>query len=97
MGRMKSKHVRTVGKELVSKHSDAFGTNFSENSKVIRETGMVRSKEERNKLAGEITNEMKHKKANEQHEIHAPIQEAVPTEKNEVVAEKTEVPAEAVQ
>ena len=60
MGRTKGKHLKTIAKQLTSKHRDKFTDKFEFNKNRVREAKLVESsKEERNKLAGEITNLIK--------------------------------------
>ena len=66
MGRMKGKHTRSVAKDLLEKFPGKFSDKFDENKKVLAELGMLTNmKDERNKLAGEITNLVKRSKKKE--------------------------------
>ena len=59
MGRIKSKAVKTMAKDLVVEHGAKFSTDFNNNKAVLAEVKKIDSKRVRNILAGEITNEMK--------------------------------------
>ena len=70
MGRTKGKHLKVLAKELVKKYRSRFSGSFEENKRVLSEAKLLAgSKEERNKLAGELTNlvkrQMKVEKADE--------------------------------
>ena len=66
MGRMKGKHTRSVAKDLLVKYPGKFSDKFDENKKVLAELGMLKNmKDERNMLAGEITNLVKRSKKKE--------------------------------
>lgn len=67
MGKTKPKYLRTIAGSLSNKHEKEFTTNFEENKRKVKEMNLIEySKEERNKLAGEITQEMKKKTLREE-------------------------------
>lgn len=69
MGRQKGRHLQVAAKQLVARDPDAFSIDFRENKARLKELDLVEhSTEERNKLAGAITNEMKKLKAREKEE-----------------------------
>lgn len=69
MGRQKGRHLKVAAKQLVARDPDAFSIDFKENKGKLKEMDLVEhSREERNKLAGAITNEMKKLKAREKAE-----------------------------
>ncbi len=60
MGRTKGVHLRTTARVLVERYPNAFGLSYSKNKDLIKKIGLLKdSKEEQNKLAGEITNLVK--------------------------------------
>lgn len=59
MGRQKGRHLNVAAKKLVHEFPDKFSTEFEENKKRLNELEAITySKEERNKLAGAITDIM---------------------------------------
>jgi ribosomal protein S17E len=67
---MKGTHLHVAAKKLMKDYSDLLGETFESNKKALHELGILKgSKEERNKLAGELTNNMKKKKKNEKKEV----------------------------
>ena len=68
LGRMKGTHLHVAAKKLVEVHPGEFSTEFGDNKKLLHELGVLKgSKKERNKLAGEIGNIIKHKAPREKH------------------------------
>ncbi|HEV8290108.1 MAG TPA: hypothetical protein VGQ00_04115 [Candidatus Norongarragalinales archaeon] len=60
MGRTKGVHIHSTAKALVKKAPQIFGTTFDKNKDSLRKLGLLKEgKEERNKLAGEVTVLMK--------------------------------------
>ena len=53
MGRIRTKQVKNLSKDLVESHPDKFSTDFEENKKFLDELGLE-NKFLRNKLAGYI-------------------------------------------
>ncbi|MFH0836001.1 MAG: hypothetical protein V1834_02450 [Candidatus Micrarchaeota archaeon] len=75
---MKGTHLHVAAKKLVSYYATEFSADFENNKKVLHELGILKgSKEERNKLAGEIGNMMKHKVRNEKHDEPAEAAQAI--------------------
>jgi len=69
---MKGKHTRSVAKELVMQHPENFSEKFDDNKDAIANVKMPNGakmlngmKDERNMLAGEITNQMKRRNKKE--------------------------------
>lgn len=74
MGRMKGTHLHVAAKKLMKDYSDKLGDTFESNKKALFDLGILKgSKEERNKLAGELTNNMKKKKKNEKKDAPAEV------------------------
>ena len=68
MGRIKSTAIKTLGNELVAKHSEKFATDFGKNKKSLAEIKEFKSKRTRNIVAGFITKRMQAKNAGESEE-----------------------------
>ena len=47
--------IKRLSTEILSEYKDSFGTDFSENKKMLNEITIVRSKGLKNKIAGYIT------------------------------------------
>lgn len=61
MGRIKTKPIKRVTKELVKRHSDTFKKDFTENKVLVRKYADIKSKKIRNTIAGYVTKLMKTK------------------------------------
>ncbi len=59
MGRIKTKDIKTIGRELVEKFPDKFNINFEYNKRVLDDLKLFESKKMRNKVAGYIVRLMK--------------------------------------
>ncbi|MCD6398605.1 MAG: 30S ribosomal protein S17e [Candidatus Aenigmarchaeota archaeon] len=53
MGRVRSKLVKNVSKNLIKKYPDELSRDFDKNKEFLRE--MIESKKNRNKIAGYVT------------------------------------------
>jgi small subunit ribosomal protein S17e len=62
MGRIKTKKVKRVTKDIFSKFGDKFTTDFNANKAVVNTVANVRSKKLRNVIAGYCTRLFKQKK-----------------------------------
>lgn len=54
MGRVKTKNIKKVAKQLVDKYPDEFNENFAENKQKVGEYTTAQTKPLRNKIAGYI-------------------------------------------
>ncbi|MBU3905282.1 MAG: 30S ribosomal protein S17e [Nanoarchaeota archaeon] len=54
MGRIKTRWMKTVANELVTRYPKKFNTDFDNNKKVIDEMNLIADKIIRNKVAGYI-------------------------------------------
>ena len=54
MGRIRTRWVKNLAKELVAKHPDKFNEDFENNKKVLAELKIVEEKSVRNKISGYI-------------------------------------------
>ena len=62
MGRVKGRHLKVLAKKLVERNPGVFTERFADNKVKLREFRMLEeSREEQNKLAGEIGNRVKRK------------------------------------
>lgn len=61
MGRIRTKEVKRLAKQLVEKYGDRFSKDFETNKQVLNELGIFSSKKMRNKVAGYIVRLMKQK------------------------------------
>ena len=59
MGRIKTIAVKSLAGELIRKHGSKFTTDFGKNKEVLKEVKPIKSKKERNILAGYLTKKMK--------------------------------------
>lgn len=67
MGRQKGHHLNVIAKKLLEKRPDLFSTDFKTNKEQIVKLGILKeTHQERNKLAGEITNLVKQMRAEEE-------------------------------
>jgi small subunit ribosomal protein S17e len=72
MGRMKSRHLRTLAKQLIERFPQDFGTDFNKNKEKIMAMHLADySKEARNKIAGEVTAILEHQAKREAEETGA--------------------------
>jgi small subunit ribosomal protein S17e len=55
MGRIKTRLLKAVTKDIMEKHSDKLDTEFEQNKKVVQEHTDVSSKKLRNVIAGYAT------------------------------------------
>jgi len=61
MGRIRTKEVKRLAKQLVEKYPDKFSSDFETNKQALNELGIFTSKKMRNKVAGYIVRIMKQK------------------------------------
>jgi len=54
MGRVKTKNIKKVAKQLVEKYPDEFSENFNDNKQKVGESTTAQTKPLRNKIAGYI-------------------------------------------
>lgn len=54
MGRIKTKLIKSTGKQLLKEYGDKFSVDFENNKKVLDEMKVSQHKSVRNKLAGYI-------------------------------------------
>ncbi len=67
MGSVKGKHIKSLAKKLIDKNPSVFTERFADNKLKLKEFRILEgSREEQNKLAGEIGNRVKRK--NKPHE-----------------------------
>jgi small subunit ribosomal protein S17e len=59
MGRVKTKNIKRVGKQLIEDYPDEFSEDFTENKTKVNELTTVQTKPLRNKIAGYIVAEKK--------------------------------------
>ncbi len=62
MGRIKSIAIKNLGKEFIKGHGKDFSTDFDGNKEALGKIRKIRSKKNRNVVAGYITKEMKKRK-----------------------------------
>jgi len=55
MGRIKTKLIKRIGKELLKRHSSEFKKTFNENKLIIPKYAEIHSKKLRNVIVGYIT------------------------------------------
>jgi len=55
MGRIKTKFVKNIGKELMEKHPESFSGSFEDNKKALAPLVSFKSRKMRNLVAGYIT------------------------------------------
>lgn len=55
MGRIRTKDIKSIGKEVCLAYPDSFNIDFESNKKQVDRLGLKPSKRVRNKLAGYIT------------------------------------------
>ena len=55
MGKVKTEQIKHLGKELMTRFPDKFGTNFEDNKHVVDEVTKGTTTRVRNKVAGYIT------------------------------------------
>jgi len=56
VGRIKTKFVKNIGKELMEKHPESFSGSFEDNKRALAKFISFKSKKMRNLVAGYITN-----------------------------------------
>ncbi len=62
MGRVKGRHIKVLARKLIEKNPTVFTERFSDNKLKLKEFRIMEgSREEQNKLAGEIGNRVKRK------------------------------------
>jgi len=61
VGRIKTKPVKRITKELFARHSDTFKKDFTENKKLVSQYADIKSKKIRNTIAGYVTKLMRTK------------------------------------
>ncbi len=59
MGRIKTKNIKIIGRELVEKFPDKFNINFEYNKRVLEDLKLFNSKRMKNKVAGFIVRLMR--------------------------------------
>ena len=59
MGRIKTKDIKSAGRELLALHENTFTADFEENKKLINSMSLTSQKKIRNKLAGYLTRQVK--------------------------------------
>ncbi len=62
MGRIKTKLVKRVTKELIKNYGDKLTEDFEKNKKIISDFAEIRSKKIRNTIAGYVTKNIKAQK-----------------------------------
>ena len=62
MGRIKTKLVKRVGRELIKEYPAEFKKSFDDNKKSVNRFAEVKSKKIRNVIAGYVTRKAKTKK-----------------------------------
>jgi len=79
--------------DILDKNTDAFGTDYDENKKILNQITIVRSKSLKNQIAGYITNLIKKqiKSKEEKENSESDEKEVVPSESDE----KEVVPSES--
>ena len=55
MGRIKTKLVKRITKEIIARHGDKLKNTFEDNKKVISEISDIQSKKIKNTIAGYVT------------------------------------------
>ena len=61
MGRIKTREIKRIARQLVEKYPDKFSPDFETNKQVLKDLGIFTSKKMRNKVAGYIVRLMKQK------------------------------------
>ena len=61
MGRVKTKDIKRLGKEIIKMKGDILAKDFETNKKILNEMGVFKEKKMRNRVAGYITNKMNQK------------------------------------
>jgi len=62
LGRVKGRHLKVLAKKLVDRNPGVFTERFADNKVKLREFRILEeSREEQNKLAGEVSNRVKRK------------------------------------
>lgn len=59
MGRIRTKHVKNIAKEILQKYFELFTNDFEKNKKILEKIAVFRSKKLRNVVAGYITSLIK--------------------------------------
>ncbi|MCD6476943.1 MAG: 30S ribosomal protein S17e [Candidatus Aenigmarchaeota archaeon] len=59
MGRIRTKWIKNLSKDLISQYPDKFNTDFENNKKVLNELNIIPDKLIRNKVAGYIVTLLK--------------------------------------
>lgn len=54
MGRIRTRWVKSMAKELIKQYPDKFNSNFEKNKRVLDELKIMESKLMRNKVAGYV-------------------------------------------
>ncbi|MEM5778667.1 MAG: 30S ribosomal protein S17e [Candidatus Aenigmatarchaeota archaeon] len=62
MGRIRSKWVKNLARNLVEQYPDKFSTKFEDNKKALNELKIVDDKSTRNKIAGYVISVVEKKK-----------------------------------
>ncbi|MFQ6020783.1 MAG: 30S ribosomal protein S17e [Candidatus Aenigmatarchaeota archaeon] len=56
MGRIRTKWVKNMAKELINRYPDRFDANFQNNKEMLNQLNIISDKSVRNKVAGYIVN-----------------------------------------
>jgi len=59
VGRIRTKHVKNIAKEILQKYFELFTDDFEKNKKILEKVAVFRSKKLRNVVAGYITSLIK--------------------------------------
>jgi small subunit ribosomal protein S17e len=62
MGRIKSKAIKNLAREIIAEHGNRLTADFEKNKKILHEVRKIESKKVRNVVAGYITKEMERSK-----------------------------------
>lgn len=62
MGRIRTRWIKNVAKQLVKKYPDKFNSDFANNKKILEELNLIDDKPIRNKIAGYVVRVVENKK-----------------------------------
>ena len=77
--------IKRLSMDIINNNADSFGTDFTENKKILNKITIVRSKGLKNEIAGYITNFIK-----KQIKLKEEKQDSEPEEKEVTVSEPEE-------
>ena len=77
--------IKRLSMDIINNNTDSFGTDFTENKKILNKITIVRSKGLKNEIAGYITNFIK-----KQIKLKEEKQDSEPEEKEVTVSEPEE-------